>query len=126
MRFCTVVRDSPSLRAMSAVEARASSRSTDSSSSSAGVIRISTDHTVESPEIPRYSAGSGLSNGGDPEIMWGFRDCVRPREAAMTTIDTLAPLRAHGKARTTGLDDATVLDFAGRDPQLGEAIAAAA
>jgi len=44
----------------------------------------------------------------------------------MQLIDTLAPLRAHGKARTTGLDDATVLDFAARDPQLGQAIAAAA
>ena len=40
--------------------------------------------------------------------------------------DLLAPLRAHGKARTSGLADATILDFAGRDPQLGEAIAAAA
>lgn len=44
----------------------------------------------------------------------------------MSLIDTLAPLRAHGKARTTGLDDATVLEFAARDPQLGAAIAAAA
>lgn len=44
----------------------------------------------------------------------------------MQLIDTLNPLRAHGKARTTGLDDATVLEFAARDPQLGEAIAAAA
>ncbi|MFN3311334.1 MAG: lysine 6-aminotransferase, partial [Thermomonas sp.] len=44
----------------------------------------------------------------------------------MSLIDTLAPLRAHGGIRTTGLDDATVLDFAARDPQLGEAIAAAA
>ena len=44
----------------------------------------------------------------------------------MTLLDTLAPLRAHGKARTAGLPDATVLDFAGRHPQLGEAIAAAA
>lgn len=43
----------------------------------------------------------------------------------MSLIDTLAPLRAHGKARTTGLDDAVILDFAARDPQLGEAIAAA-
>ncbi len=44
----------------------------------------------------------------------------------MSLIDTLAPLRAHGKARTTGLDDTVILDFAARDPQLGEAIAAAA
>ncbi|MDE2406868.1 MAG: aminotransferase class III-fold pyridoxal phosphate-dependent enzyme [Xanthomonadaceae bacterium] len=44
----------------------------------------------------------------------------------MSLIDTLAPLRAYGKARTTGLDDATLLDFAARDPQLGEAVAAAA
>ena len=44
----------------------------------------------------------------------------------MSLIDTLAPLRAHGKARTTGLDDATVLKFAAQDPALGEAIAAAA
>lgn len=43
----------------------------------------------------------------------------------MSLIDTLAPLRAHGKARTTGLDDAVILDFAARDPQLGEAVAAA-
>ncbi len=44
----------------------------------------------------------------------------------MSLIDTLAPLRAHGNTRTTGLDDATVLDFAKRDAQLGEAIQAAA
>ena len=44
----------------------------------------------------------------------------------MTLLDTLAPLRAHGKSRTTGLDDATVLAFAARDPQLAEAINAAA
>ena len=37
-----------------------------------------------------------------------------------------SPLRAHGKARTSGLADATILDFAARDPRLGEAIAAAA
>ncbi len=43
----------------------------------------------------------------------------------MSLIDTLAPLRAHGKVRTIGLDDAVILDFAARDPQLGEAIAAA-
>ncbi|HSD16532.1 MAG TPA: aminotransferase class III-fold pyridoxal phosphate-dependent enzyme [Thermomonas sp.] len=44
----------------------------------------------------------------------------------MTLLDTLAPLRAHGQARTTGLDDATVLDFAGRDADLVAAIEAAA
>ncbi len=44
----------------------------------------------------------------------------------MNLLDTLAPLRAHGKARTTGLPDATVLDFAGRHPQLVDAIDAAA
>ena len=44
----------------------------------------------------------------------------------MTLLDTLAPLRAHGKARTSGLSDATVLDFAGRDADLRDAIAAAA
>src|SRR5690606_16196274 len=44
----------------------------------------------------------------------------------MSLIDTLAPLRAHGKTRTGGLDDATLLEFAARDPQLGEAVAAAA
>ncbi len=44
----------------------------------------------------------------------------------MTLLDTLAPLRAHGKTRTTGLPDATVLDFGKRDPQLADAIAAAA
>ena len=44
----------------------------------------------------------------------------------MTHLDTLAPLRAHGNIRTTGLDDATVAAFAARDPQLAEAIAAAA
>lgn len=44
----------------------------------------------------------------------------------MSLIDTLAPLRAHGGMRTTGLDDATLLAFADRDPQLSEAIAAAA
>ena len=44
----------------------------------------------------------------------------------MSLIDTLAPLRAHGSGRTPGLDDATILAFAQRDPQLVEAIAAAA
>ena len=44
----------------------------------------------------------------------------------MSLLDTLAPLRAHGHARTTGLDDATLLDFATRDPQLVDAIHAAA
>ena len=44
----------------------------------------------------------------------------------MSLLDTLAPLRSHGQARTTGLTDAIVLDFAGRDPDLREAIAAAA
>ncbi|QIL20115.1 aminotransferase class III-fold pyridoxal phosphate-dependent enzyme [Thermomonas sp. HDW16] len=44
----------------------------------------------------------------------------------MTLLDTLAPLRAHGKIRTTGLDDATILEFAARDAQLVEAINAAA
>lgn len=38
----------------------------------------------------------------------------------------LAPLRAHGGARTTGLDDATVLAFAGRHADLRHAIADAA
>ncbi|MEG2940401.1 MAG: aminotransferase class III-fold pyridoxal phosphate-dependent enzyme, partial [Thermomonas sp.] len=44
----------------------------------------------------------------------------------MSLLDTLAPLRAHGHARTPGLDDATVLDFAGRDADLVAAINAAA
>jgi len=44
----------------------------------------------------------------------------------MTLLDTLAPLRSHGHARTTGLDDATVLDFASRDTDLVAAINAAA
>jgi acetylornithine/succinyldiaminopimelate/putrescine aminotransferase len=44
----------------------------------------------------------------------------------MTLLDTLAPLRAHGKARTAGLPDATLLDFAGRHPDLVAAIDAAA
>ncbi len=44
----------------------------------------------------------------------------------MTLLDTLAPLRAHGKTRTAGLADAIVLDFASRDPQLADAITAAA
>ncbi len=43
----------------------------------------------------------------------------------MTLIDTLAPLRAHGKARTIGLDDATLASFAARDAQLVDAVAAA-
>ncbi|MDI1251985.1 aminotransferase class III-fold pyridoxal phosphate-dependent enzyme [Thermomonas sp.] len=44
----------------------------------------------------------------------------------MTLLDTLAPLRSFGKARTTGLTDDVILDFASRHPQLGEAIDAAA
>ena len=44
----------------------------------------------------------------------------------MAATELLAPLRAHGKARTSGLADATILDFVARDPRLGEAIAAAA
>lgn len=43
----------------------------------------------------------------------------------MTLLDTLAPLRAHGKIRTPGLADAIVLDFAGRDGDLRGAIEAA-
>lgn len=44
----------------------------------------------------------------------------------MALLDTLAPLRAHaGARRTRGLDDATVLDFAARHPDLVEAIEAA-
>ena len=44
----------------------------------------------------------------------------------MTLLDTLAPLRSYGHARTTGLADEVILDFAGRHPQLCEAVAAAA
>ena len=44
----------------------------------------------------------------------------------MSLIATLAPLRSHGGQRTSGLDDAAILDFATRHPELGEAIAAAA
>ncbi len=44
----------------------------------------------------------------------------------MTLLDTLAPLRSYGNARTTGLTDDVLLDFAGRHPQLGEAVTAAA
>lgn len=44
----------------------------------------------------------------------------------MNLIETLSPLRAHGKARTPGLEDATLLAFAARDAQLAEAVAAAA
>ena len=44
----------------------------------------------------------------------------------MNVIDTLKPLRSHaGKVRTAGLDDATVLDLAGRYPELVEAVQAA-
>lgn len=44
----------------------------------------------------------------------------------MSLLDTLAPLRAHGKTRTTGLDDATLTRFAQSHRQLAEAIDAAA
>ena len=44
----------------------------------------------------------------------------------MNLLDTLAPLRAHGQARTTGLDDATLTRFATSHPRLGEAVEAAA
>jgi len=44
-----------------------------------------------------------------------------------TLLGLLAPLRARqGKRRTTGLDDATILRFAAKRPELGAAIAAAA
>ncbi|QYR53642.1 aminotransferase class III-fold pyridoxal phosphate-dependent enzyme [Lysobacter soyae] len=43
----------------------------------------------------------------------------------MNLLDTLKPLRAAGKQRTTGLDDATLLDFAARHPELVEAVEAA-
>ncbi len=44
----------------------------------------------------------------------------------MSILETLAPLRAHGGARrTVGLDDATVLQFAGTHPELCDAVAAA-
>ncbi|MDO5505656.1 MAG: aminotransferase class III-fold pyridoxal phosphate-dependent enzyme [Pseudoxanthomonas suwonensis] len=44
----------------------------------------------------------------------------------MSILDTLAPLRAHGRIRTHGLDDATVERFAASHPQLAEAANAAA
>ena len=44
----------------------------------------------------------------------------------MNLLDTLAPLRAHGHARTTGLDDATLARFAATHPALVEAVQAAA
>ncbi|MEO5566357.1 MAG: aminotransferase class III-fold pyridoxal phosphate-dependent enzyme [Luteimonas sp.] len=45
----------------------------------------------------------------------------------MTSLDLLAPLRAHkGKRRSIGLDDATVLRFAASHPELAAAIEAAA
>ncbi len=44
----------------------------------------------------------------------------------MTLLANLAPLRAYGKARTAGLTDDVIVDFASRHPQLGEAIEAAA
>jgi acetylornithine/succinyldiaminopimelate/putrescine aminotransferase len=45
---------------------------------------------------------------------------------AMSLIDKLAPLRAHGGAkRTPGLDDATLLRLAASHPALGEAVDAA-
>lgn len=44
----------------------------------------------------------------------------------MTILDTLAPLRAYGNARTTGLSDDVIVDFASRHPQLRDAIDAAA
>ncbi|RMH93630.1 aminotransferase class III-fold pyridoxal phosphate-dependent enzyme [Lysobacter pythonis] len=44
----------------------------------------------------------------------------------MSLLDTLAPLRAHGKIRTSGLDDATIERFAQSHPQLAEAVSAAA
>ena len=44
----------------------------------------------------------------------------------MNLIDTLKPLRSYaGQVRTAGLDDATVLDLAGRYPELVEAVEAA-
>jgi acetylornithine/succinyldiaminopimelate/putrescine aminotransferase len=44
----------------------------------------------------------------------------------MNLIDTLKPLRSHaGQVRTAGLDDATLLDLAGRYPDLVEAVDAA-
>jgi acetylornithine/succinyldiaminopimelate/putrescine aminotransferase len=44
----------------------------------------------------------------------------------MPVTDLLAPLRAHGGQRTTGLDDATIERFAATHPELREAIEAAA
>ena len=44
----------------------------------------------------------------------------------MTLLNSLAPLRAFGKSRTTGLSDEVLIDFASRHPQLGDAIEAAA
>ena len=44
----------------------------------------------------------------------------------MNLIETLKPLRSHaGQVRTAGLDDATLLDLAGRYPELVEAVEAA-
>ena len=44
----------------------------------------------------------------------------------MSLLDTLAPLRAHGKARTSGLDDEILARFGASHPQLAEAVDAAA
>ena len=44
----------------------------------------------------------------------------------MSLLDTLAPLRAHGKARTSGLDDAILARFGASHTQLAEAVDAAA
>src|SRR5690606_6640929 len=51
---------------------------------------------------------------------------IRKEPDPMPVTDLLAPLRAHGGQRTTGLDDATIERFAATHPELREAIEAAA
>src|SRR5688572_26122581 len=125
IRLWTVVRESFRRRAISAVEARAFSRSTVNSCWSEAVIFMgsgllgnSTKHSTYSVQI--YAIDRRFYPDNSP---------IAPAapENPMAVIDKLAPLRAHGGTRrTVGLHDAVVARFAQSHPDLVEAIDAAA
>src|SRR5690606_20501600 len=124
MRLCTVVRDSPSRRAICAVEARASSRRTDNRRSSAGEIFTLLTSIVDSTKLPEKPSRSQLPYVQNLQIMGIDKSLL---EMSMTILGPLAPLRAHAGSRlTTGLDDAAVERLAAAHPDLTGAIHAAA
>src|SRR5690606_21618077 len=131
IRLCTVVRDSCSRRAISAVGMRASSRSSESRASSAGLgfMRGFYRRSAENFMVSAQIAPTNRRRSPDNRRIDRPRPARRRQENRMTAnpIAALAPLRARkGQRRTAGLDDATVARFAAGHPDLVAAIEAAA